>query len=138
MIIKAIKDFFGTCPLLSGGYIGVDYLGAEAGEYVIEPLPCNQIMKKYVGGGTLKRYDFVFASRRHYSEEIRRTIENCGLLEKLSEWIEAQSELNILPELPEGSSAQWIEVTSSGYLFSDDGNNTAVYQMQCRLVYYQD
>lgn len=138
MIIKAIKDFFGECPLLAGGHIGVDYLPADAGEYVIEPLPCNPIVKKYVGGGTLRRYDFVFASRKEYSEEVRLLIANSGLFENITGWIEEQSKSEKLPELPEGCSAQWLEVTSGGYLFSDDGNNTAVYQMQCRLVYYQE
>ena len=135
-IINALREYFKTCPYLAGGYIGVDYLGERAGEYVLEPQPCEPVIKRYRFGGALRRYDFVFAGRNAYTQEVRQQIENCGLFEKIQAWIEEKSEKCELPKLPDGFCAQWIEVTSGGYLFSDDGNNTAVYQMQCRLVYY--
>ena len=137
MIINAIREYFKSCPLLKDGYIGVDFLADGAGEYVIEPLPCDPIIKKYVGGDSRRRYDFVFASRQGYSEEVRRNIENSGLFENIAGWIEESSEKGSLPQLGSGRTAYKLAVVSSGFLYSDDGNDTAVYQMQVRLEYYQ-
>lgn len=138
MIIDAIKQFFAGCPFLSGGHIYVDYLPPDAAQYSIEPLPTEEIVKKYTDGGSVRKYNFVFAARLRYTEEIRQNIENNQLFENVKNWIEEKTAAGELPSLEKGQSPIGLEVISSGYCFSDDGNENAVYQMQCRLVYYKD
>ncbi|MBQ7794712.1 MAG: chloramphenicol resistance protein [Clostridia bacterium] len=137
MIIKALRDFFSECPYLSDGYINVDYLPPAAVEYSIEPLPTDAVIRRYTDGATLKKYDFVFAARLQYTEELFRNIENNLLFENITQWLEEKCAAGELVKLDDGKFVQSIEVTSSGYCFSEDGNDTAAYQMQCRLVYYQ-
>lgn len=135
-IIKSIRDCLCGCPYLKGGKLNVDYLGAEPTEYVVESVPCSDVIKRYTDGGTLRQYLFIFGSREYFSGAVLKQLENSGFYEDFARWIERQSETGILPRLPDGLSAQGIEVTSTGYML-DATEKNARYQIQCRLIYYE-
>lgn len=138
MIIEAIRNYFLNCPLISSDYkINVDYLGVESVEYTIDSAPVEPILKRYADGGALKQYVFVFGSREYYGADTLQNMENSGFYQKFSEWIENQSDLGNLPLLNGGKVAKRIETTTQGYLF-DAGDDSAKYQIQLRLTYYED
>ena len=106
-------------------------------EYTIEVLPCDPVVKRYLGGSTVRQYLFAFGSREFYSQERLQNIQNCAVYERLADWVETKSMSGVLPELPDGMEAQQLEVVSSGYLF--DGSMTnARYQIQLRLLYFKE
>lgn len=136
-IIDALEKYFIGCELLKDGALRVDYLGEKPVEYTIEVLPCEPIVKKYLGGSTVRQYLFAFGSREYYSQERLQNIQNSAFYERLADWVETRSMSGILPELPDGMEAQKLEVVSSGYLF--DGSMTnARYQIQLRLLYFKE
>ena len=135
-IIEGIRNYICTCPHLKDGKLNVDYLGAEPTEYAVESIPSSGVIKRYVDGGTLRQYLFVFGSREYYSDKVLEQLEKSGFYEDFARWIEEQSEKGILPQLPEGLIAQRVEVTSTGYML-DATEKNARYQIQCRLIYYQ-
>lgn len=138
MIIEKIRNYFLTCPLLDEfGKVGVDYLGVDATNYTIDSAPTTNIIKKYVDGGALKQYVFVFGSREYYGADEIQNIENSGFYEKFSEWLEEQSEKGNLPQLEGNKKAMSMETLTTGYLFSAD-ESSARYQIQARLIYYED
>lgn len=138
MIIKAIRDYFLDCPLIDElARINVDYLGVEATEYTIDAVPSPTVIKEYVDGGKLKQYVFVFASREFYGADTLQNIENSGFYERFSNWIEEQSEIGNLPNLNGNKRVTGLEVLTSGYLF-DSSEDNARYQVQLRLIYYED
>lgn len=138
MIIDKIREYFLKCPLIDElARINVDYLGVDPVEYTIDSVPSETIIKQYVDGGTLKQYVFVFGSREYYGSDTLQNIENSGFYEKFSEWIENQSDIGNLPLLEEKKRPFKIEVLTSGYLF-DTSEENARYQIQMRLVYYED
>lgn len=137
MIINAIRDYLRTCPLLDNNRINVDFLGKEAVEYSIEPTPTDPVIRTYADGGTLRQYLFVFASREWYGPDVRMMLDNSGFFEAFADWIEEQSMRGNLPVLSGRRKSRSLEVLSSGYLF-ENTTNDAKYQIQLRLVYYQD
>lgn len=136
-IIDALEKYFIGCELLKDGALRVDYLGEKPVEYTIEVLPCDPVVKRYLGGSTVRQYLFAFGSREFYSQERLQNIQNSAFYELLADWAETRSMSGILPELPDGMEAQQLEVVSSGYLF--DGSMTnARYQIQLRLLYFKE
>lgn len=136
-IIDALEKYFIGCELLKDGALRVDYLGEKPVEYTIEVLPCDPVVKRYLGGSTVRQYLFAFGSREFYSQERLQNIQNSAFYERLAEWVETKSMSGVLPELPDGMEAQQLEVVSSGYLF--DGSMTnARYQIQLRLLYFKE
>lgn len=136
-IIDALEKYFIGCELLKDGALRVDYLGEKPVEYTIEVLPCDPVVKRYLGGSTVRQYLFAFGSREFYSQERMQNIQNSAFYERLADWVETRSMSGILPELPDGMEAQQLEVVSSGYLF--DGSMTnARYQIQLRLLYFKE
>lgn len=136
-IIDALEKYFIGCELLKDGALRVDYLGEKPVEYTIEVLPCDPVVKRYLGGSTVRQYLFAFGSREFYSQERLQNIQNSAFYERLADWVETKSMSGILPELPDGMEAQQLEVVSSGYLF--DGSMTnARYQIQLRLLYFKE
>lgn len=136
-IIDALEKYFIGCELLKDGALRVDYLGEKPVEYTIEVLPCDPVVKRYLGGSTVRQYLFAFGSREFYSQERLQNIQNSAFYERLADWVETKSMSGVLPELPDGIEAQQLEVVSSGYLF--DGSMTnARYQIQLRLLYFKE
>ena len=136
-IIDALEKYFIGCELLKDGALRVDFLGEKPVEYTIEVLPCDPVVKRYLGGSTVRQYLFAFGSREFYSQERLQNIQNSAFYERLADWVETRSMSGVLPELPDGMEAQQLEVVSSGYLF--DGSMTnARYQIQLRLLYFKE
>ena len=136
-IIDALEKYFIGCELLKDGALRVDYLGEKPVEYTIEVLPCDPVVKRYLGGSTVRQYLFAFGFREFYSQERLQNIQNSAFYERLADWVETKSMSGVLPELPDGMEAQQLEVVSSGYLF--DGSMTnARYQIQLRLLYFKE
>jgi hypothetical protein len=138
MIMESVRTFIKTCPFLLefDGFINVnvDYLGEEITTYSIEEIPCEPILKKYIGGGALKQCQFIFASREPYGSDVMQNILNSSFYEDFQNWIEEQNNLGNLPILTDGSESQEIKVLSNGYAFqvSEDKGR---YQIDLRLKY---
>ena len=114
-IIQGVSDYFLNCPLLKDGVFRVDALGTEPVEYTIETGIFDPIIERYVDGN----------------------IDNSTFYEELAEWVEEQSLIGNLPELPEGMSAEEIEVLSPGYIH-DGAMKNARYQISLRLLYFKE
>jgi hypothetical protein len=136
-VIQSIRDFINDCPLLKDGCLNVDRLGSEAIEYTIDTTPCEPILKKYVDGSSLRQIEFVFASRELYGSDILQNLANSDFYEKFADWIESQNNLRSFPVLEEFRKSQKLETITNGYIY-DTGDNSARYQIQLKLTYYQD
>lgn len=136
-LIQAVRNYLMTCPLLKDGVIfNVDQLDADV-SYTIDTVPCNPIIKKYTDGGSRRQFQFVFASREKYGEQVIENIENSGFYEQFSDWIEQQNCNMNFPDLGNYRTPYGIEILSSGYVY-DAEDDTARYQIQLNLIYYQD
>lgn len=135
-IIDCIKTYFESCPYLNDLDINIDYLGDDS-NYSIEETPATIILREFVDGSSERQCQFVFASRLFFGTiENQKNIDNLHLFEKIANWLEKNTKNGILPKLNKGQEATRIEALSSGYLYGTDNvNQYARYQIQCRLIY---
>lgn len=135
-IIESLYHYLDACPLLQDRMLYVDYLGPDPVSYVIDVEPATAIVKRYTNGDTIRQYLFTFGTRDYYSQDVMERIDSSGFFEEFSDWLETQNNRRNLPVLPEGKEAKSIGALSTGYLY-DEETNTARYQIQCGLTYYQ-
>jgi hypothetical protein len=137
-LIQSIKDYMATYEgLKDDAPLWVNYLGTEATQYGIIPLPGPQVLEEYLNGSSLRAYPFAFQSMERTADELER-IEDHEFFEALAAWFESQTRAGILPTLDSGKTAEAIEATGGGYLFEQGQSQTGVFQIQCRLVYEQE
>ena len=136
-ILETIKKFIATCPVIDNGVIRAEFLGEKYGEYSIEVIPGEPIVKYYLDGSSERQFTFAFGSREYYGEDDIENINNSGLYEQFAQWMERMSFAERLPCLGEGKTARKIEALTPGYIYSADGDS-ARYQIQCRLTYFQE
>lgn len=138
-IIQAVREYLLTYPGISesDALLLVDYLGSEAGQFTIEPVPCDPIFQKYADGGCQKQYLFLLASREEYSAALLPCVKNEQFYEDFARWIEVQNAQRVLPDLGVDRFAVGIEVITGGYVLGEDAD-TARYQIQLRLVYEEE
>lgn len=139
MIIDSVRKFILTCPILNessdGIRINVNYLGEDATVYSIEEVPCDPILKTYVGGDTVRQFQFIFASREDYGPDILQNITNSDFYENFASWIEKQNDAENLPILDNRKSLE-IKVMSPGYVLQVSADKVR-YQIELRLKYYK-
>lgn len=138
MIIESLREYISSCPYLYefNKGINIDYLDNDTTTYSIEEVPVTPVIKRYIDGSTERQYDFIFASRESYGDDVFQNIENSGFYEKFANWIEKQNYNGVLPILDEGKDARKIMVSTTGYAFQTD-INSARYQIQMKLIYFQ-
>ncbi|MDD2956447.1 MAG: hypothetical protein PHD67_09075 [Oscillospiraceae bacterium] len=135
-IIEVVRTYLATCPLLAGGKLHVDFLPPEAATYSVDVVPVKPITKQYIDGSSNRQFLFVLATRAYYGDFIRQQLDNLAFFEQFEEWLDTQNRVRNYPDLGIGRTVQRLEVTTSGYVFAPD-TETARYQIQCRLSYYQ-
>ena len=135
-LVETIRTFFCTCPFLKDGAIHVDYLGTRPTEYSIDAVPAKKELKSYIDGSALCQFNFTFSSVEEYGADLNGNLANSGFYENFSFWLKGKSEAGELPPLGGERQAVRMETEGNGFIF-DVRENTARYQIQCRLIYFQ-
>lgn len=126
-------------PALKDSSISIDDLGDSPIEYAIYPLSVDPLVKEYSDGGKLMQYTFAFLSVNSLNQQDVQNSQNETWFETFSDWIEEQNLNRNLPKLGSKKTSQKLEVTDSGYLiFYGENNQTAKYQIQCKLTYMKE
>ena len=128
-IIEGLTDYFLQCPLLKDGVFRVDALGSGPVEYAL--------VRTYVDGSSIRQYQFNFNSREAYSMDRILAIQNESFYEDFCNWVEEQSMIGNLPEMPEGCEAQALTVLTPGFMLDATMEN-AFYQVQLQLQYFKE
>lgn len=141
LIIESVRDFIKKCPKIKtfddAVAININYLNEKPDTYSIEEVPVNPIVKRYVGGSTLRQKVFMFCSRNSYGEDVFNNINNSRFYEEFAEWIEEMNNNDELPILDCNKESQKIEVITNGYAFATEVDK-ARYQIEFRLTYLQE
>lgn len=132
-VMKSITDWLKGYEGLTGR-LDVDMLDDEAECYSVDCVPCQELVKQYLDGSSIRQFQFTIASRRFYDQNIAQNLDNLQFFEDLTEWVSRRGNL---PSMDKGKTARSITVTSNAYPFIPGENGTARYQIQLRLEYYQ-
>ena len=136
-IIEGLTDYFLQCPLLKDGVFRVDALGSEPVEYALATGMTSPVVRTYVDGSSIRQYQFNFNSREAYSMDRIVAIQNESFYEDFCNWVEEQSMIGNLPEMPEGCEAQALTVLTPGFMLDATMEN-AFYQVQLQLQYFKE
>lgn len=136
-IIEGLADYFLRCPLLKDGVFRVDALGGEPVEYALESAITSPVVQTYIDGSSIRQYQFNFNSREAYAMDRILAIQNENFYENFCSWVEEQSMIGNLPEMPEGCEAQALTVLAPGFMMDATMEN-AFYQVQLRLQYFKE
>ena len=115
----------------------MDALGSEPAEYAIESAVTSPVIRTYVDGSSIRQYQFNFNSREAYSMDRIMAIQNESFYEDFCSWVEEQSLIGNLPEMPDGCEAQALIVLAPGFMLDATMEN-AFYQVQMQLKYYKN
>lgn len=135
-VIESVQKWLKTYNGLKGR-LDVDFLPEDADTYSIDTIPCEEVLKRYKDGGTLKQFQFAVSSRRFYEQNIKQNISNLQFFEELTAWVEMKARARELPTMDKGRQPLKIVVTSTAYPFIVSEDGKARYQIQMRLEYYQ-
>lgn len=135
-MIEKIKEYFIENVTLAEEFNNIlaDFLGEDATDYVIEPVPIEPKLKQYADGSYLGQLTFNFGSREYYDDSKAQNIENLDFYEKFQKEIEENNAKHILPDI---DGIQSIECLSNGTI-QDIQKGTAKYVIQMRITYYRD
>lgn len=135
-MVDKIREYFKTEVSLAEEYnnILVDFLGENAVNYTIEPVPVEPVIREYRDGGTLNQYVFQFGSREYYDDSVAQNIKNLDFYEKFKKQIEENNKNHILPDI-EG--IQEIECLTEGSI-QDVESGLAKYIIQMRIIYEKE
>lgn len=135
-MIESVRNYMANCPHLKNGRLNVDFLGHKRKEFSIETEPVNPVVKQYVNGDSIRQFVFLIVFRGPYGMDLKQNTANIELFEKITDWLEAQNQQQNFPLLAENQDAISIKALSQGFAYQT-GIDTARYQMQCQLLYYQ-
>ena len=138
-IIESIRAFINECPFLNefDAAVGVEYLPEDEKSYIIgASITDKPVVKSYMNGDKVKRFNFVFASRVYFGRDNVENMDVADFYEHFSEWLEECDVSGNLPVLSEGKETRCIRALTNGYVFNQT-ETKAQYQIQCQLIYYQ-
>lgn len=137
-LAESIWEYFRACPLIDREErLSFNCLAAQPCAFGIDDEgPENPVVRSYLDGGSLRARTFVLASRQSYGADARSNLDKSGFFERLAAWVEEQNRLRRFPQMEAGQQPRRLEALTAGYLFASEGD-TARYQIQLRLTYYQ-
>lgn len=134
-MIEKIRQYFIDNKIIDENCrINVDFLGEEATEFALEPIPVNPIVEKYINGDSLRQFQFQLLSCNDYSADVLQNMANSTFYENLYETIENNNRKKILPKIEKIKS---IECLNNGAILNA-GTNTARYSIQMKILYYKE
>lgn len=139
--IAALRAWLKTCPLIAdeqeatGAAFRIAGLEEESTAFSIEDSPGDPIITEYISGWEMAK-NYLFLSRREYSEVDAVSIQNSGFFEQLTDWVMAQNDCHHLPALEAPRQPLGVSVTSTGFIVTSSAGSCRM-QMQLRLTYYQ-
>ena len=120
-IIESIRAFINECPFLNefDAAVGVEYLPEDEKSYIIgASITDKPVVKSYMNGDKVKRFNFVFASREYFGKDNVENMDIANFYEHFSEWLEECDVSGNLPVLSEGKEARSIRALTNGYVFN--------------------
>ena len=129
-----LKEYSG---LESKAPIWVDFLGPRASEYSIVPLGGDKILERYLDGGSQREYGFALQGMKATGDNLTR-LETLGFFEAFGDWLDTQTLARAFPVLDAKKDVLRIEATGWGYLMEQDESETGIYQVNCKLTYFQN
>lgn len=132
-IKEYVRNIISQFPIKEYGFnkLSVDYLTSELFSFSSETIPDTKILKKYVTGDTVEQYKFLLVSNMLYTNDIRIMLDNSGVFEMFSNWLES-----LELEKPKNANFTPIKFNTLGHVFiNDNDTEKARYTQEIQFIY---
>ena len=135
--IEAIRQWFRTCPQLSGNRVGLNYISEKPTSFAVIASPSDIRTHENVLGedvpDDIQQLNFSFAATDSYGADIAVNGAVQKLYDDIVQWILDQNARKSFPQISHGK-VRSIKPTLTAYPSQVDAD-TAVYRVQCKLTY---
>ena len=135
MIIKDIKKHLeSSCPEFSSKKININCLGEKNGSLCLKTVPCEETIKEYADGGSLKQYVFEICLRTALDNDVISNAQNAGFMENIQSWLCDSSEAEKMEFSKKGAFPIEYEVLSTHGVSHRDRSGVE-HNIRARLIY---
>jgi len=127
-------DIINTLTENNNYQINADFLGKE-GDYSLDKIPTESVVERWVTGDEIHRDVFSLRSKKAYSSDYMNNLENIGFFEQFENAIKSSNKEGVLPDI-EG--IQSIECLNCGTMIASEDGNSAIFDIQIRIVYREE
>lgn len=114
--------------------INADMLSSNVGDYSIDRIPTQPIIRKWLIGTETIVDLYSFRSRKAYSQDMMNNLSNIGFFEKFEDKIKENNKNGILPQI---DGIQKIECLNTGTM-NNATTNTAEFDIQIQITYRKE
>lgn len=114
--------------------INADMLSSNVGDYSIDRIPTQPIVRKWLIGTETIIDLYSFRSRKPYSQDMMNNLSNIGFFEKFEDKIKQNNKNGILPQI---DGIQKIECLNTGTM-NNATTNTAEFDIQIQITYRKE
>lgn len=136
--IKALKEYLHkvVSDLVTNKNfkINANMLSKNINNYSLDKIPTATTIEKWVNGIEIHKDVFSFRSRKEYSNDDIKNLQNIGFFENFESAIKSNNQKGVLPNI-EGIES--IECLNCGTMSSAD-NNTAEFDIQIQITYREE
>ena len=132
-ILESLRAWLCLCPALEGGVFGVDRVETRPASCTLRPKG-ETVLRRYLDGGRQNELRFEICVCGFYGADTAHLLHMRRRLDALAAWL--LRERRRPPVLSDGRRALFAEPLEEA-VFSKNGENSALWTLPCRLVYYQ-
>lgn len=138
MIIEDIKRHLEkNCPLLSGRKLNINCLGEKSGSLIVKTIPCEEVIREYADGASLKQYVFEICLRTSLDTDVIQNTETAVFMEKLKNWFCSKDALHNMDFFAEKAFPVEFDVLKTHGVSHLDRSG-AQHTLRARLIYEQN
>lgn len=134
---QAIQEWLQGSPYVTDLFF--NFSPAEPGVTSVAPVSGEQVLRRYLGGWTLKIYEFGVVQYIPVNMDVPNNEENADAMysvEQFMDWVKSQNAQQSFPVF-EGCEVQRVEVLNNMPVVTGQDDEVAKYMFQCRVTYLE-
>lgn len=135
---KAVWDWMYQCQDIPRLFF--NFGKSENGNTVVDTIASEKVIKKYVGGSSMRAYDFAVIQYKPANVETPNNPENAAVIfdvEAVMRWVETQNKQRNFPVFPDNCTIQRIENLANMPTVAGQDELGAKYMFAVRITYLQ-
>ena len=134
---QALQEWLQESPYTTNLYF--NFAPAEPGVTGVAPVAGESVLKRYLGGYSLKIYDFGVIQYFPVNMDVPNGTDNVETMfsvEQFMDWVKDQNTQQNFPDF-EGCDVQRVEVLNNMPVVAGQDDEVAKYMFQCRVTYIE-
>lgn len=134
---EALQEWLQESPYATDLFF--NFAPTEPGTTAVAPVSGEAVIKRYLGGYSLKGYDFGVVQYIPVNMDVPNNTDNTDAMysvEQFMNWVKEQNAQQNFPDF-EGCNVQRVEVLNNMPVVAGQDDEVAKYMFQCRVTYVE-